>query len=114
MKHKHLSPAAWAAIVDAYELGLASGAALARPHGVSRQAISAGLKKRGAVKGRRVSETIAPLVQQLDQHRREREKQEQAKWEQAGRRRQEVGRMMAALVKADAAGVSLCRWQEYL
>lgn len=118
MKHNHLSPAAWAAIVEAYELGLANIRELAVLHSVSRQAIWNGLTKRGAVKGRRVAEAIDPLVQQLDEElvarRREREEQRQRKWEQVERSTKELGRMVAALVKADAAGASLTRWEEFL
>jgi hypothetical protein len=56
-----LSDRDWDALVDLYERGHESYSGLARLSGMSKQGIAAGLKKRGAVQGRRMHELLVPL-----------------------------------------------------
>jgi transposase len=52
--------------VDQYEIGHMSGSAIARQFKVSKQTISTGLIKRGAIKACRVSETVVDLNAAFD------------------------------------------------
>lgn len=65
-KARRLTSVEWQQIVDLHEQGHGPMTRIAERFGVSRQAISAGLKKRGAVKDCRLDECIAPLVAKLD------------------------------------------------
>lgn len=65
-KARRLTQAEWQQIVDLYEQGHGPMTRIAERFGVSRQAISAGLKKRGAVKDCRLDEFMAPIVAELD------------------------------------------------
>ena len=62
----------WKQAVDSYELGLASGRALAEQLGVSSATFSREMRRRGATKARRVSETVVELEAFLDRKARER------------------------------------------
>ena len=94
----------WAAIVKAYELGLGNGAQLARKYRVSRQAISAGLKKRAAVKGRRIAETLAPLHKELDRMALERREERCARLRAGKLQMAQIDAMMQMLFAADREG----------
>lgn len=61
-----LTAAEWCQIVNLYERGQGPMMRIAERFGVSRQAIWAGLKKRGAVKDCRLDEFMAPFVAALD------------------------------------------------
>ena len=106
-RHKRLSKAEWAKVVDEYELGLGSAAQLGRKFGISGQAIWVGLKKRGAIKACRVHETIAPLIAELDRRDRARILERRAAWERSEQIHIELGNMVAALEAADRDGIPL-------
>lgn len=65
-----LTPSEWAYAVEQYELGYQSGTSIARELGVSKQAMSRGLIKRGAIKGARAYETVRELNKVLDERDR--------------------------------------------
>ena len=65
-----LTAAQWASAVALFELGYAHCATLAADFGISRQAMSKGLQRRGAQKASRVSETVAMLHQEFDKRDR--------------------------------------------
>ena len=81
--NRRLTPSEWAYAVDQYELGYQSGRSIAHELGVSKQAMSRGLIKRGAIKGSRAHETVRELNKLLD-NRDEIKRQVTAKlWERA-------------------------------
>jgi hypothetical protein len=65
-RYRRLTVNEWVYAVDQYELGRMNGSALARHFDMSKQAISSGLVKRGAIKACRVNETVADLHAALD------------------------------------------------
>lgn len=81
--YRHLTPNEWAYAVDQYELEFQSGASIARELGVSKQAMSRGLIKRGAVKGMRAHETVRELNKILDERDRIKRLATAKLWEQA-------------------------------
>ena len=68
--NRRLTVAQWASAVTQFELGMAHCSTLATDFGISRQAMSKGLQKRGAKKASRVSETVAMLHREFDERDR--------------------------------------------
>lgn len=94
--------------VDLYETGALNGAQLARRYGVHRDVIYRHLIAAGAVKGRRVHETIRDLESEITARQRARLR---AKWKADNRRLDQfietaeaVEEMMKALLRADQEG----------
>ncbi len=81
--NRRLTPSEWAYAVDQYELGYQSGISIARALGVSKQAMSRGLIKRGAIKGARAHETVRELNKMLDERDRVKRLATAKLWEQA-------------------------------
>lgn len=65
-KARRLTQAEWQQIVDLHERGHGPMTRIAERFGVSRQAISAGIKKRGALKDCRLDEFMVPFVAKID------------------------------------------------
>ena len=101
---RHLSDDEWDQAVDLYELGIMHGCEIAERFGVSPQAISKGLKKRSAVKGRRARETVADLERDLALKRLRQLQADRVRWDEAMRRDAIVETMMRRLVAADREG----------
>lgn len=81
--NRRLTPSEWAYAVDQYELGYQSGVSIARELGVSKQAMSRGLIKRGAMKGARTHATVIELNKMLDERDRIKRLATAKLWEQA-------------------------------
>lgn len=62
----NVSLAQWVEATERYELGYVHANHLARELGVSPQTVMREMRKRGAIKGSRASETITELVAELD------------------------------------------------
>ncbi|MCH8615906.1 helix-turn-helix domain-containing protein [Sphingomonas sp. SM33] len=79
-KHRNLiTEKKWLKAVDAYELGHRNGSQLARELGVSPATVSRELKRRGALKGRRVAETLVELEVSLTTKARQRARERSLK-----------------------------------
>ena len=81
--NRRLTPSEWAYAVDQYELGYQSGRSIAHGLGISKQAMSRGLIKRGAIKGARAHETVRELNKILDERDRLKRQATAKLWEQA-------------------------------
>jgi IS30 family transposase len=103
-----ISEQAWDEQAALYELGFKHGNQIARELGVSPQTVSRQMKRRGAVKGSRVNETMQDLEAALDRKARCAALMELSDSER--RRRvveanlEAVGQMVAALLEADRQG----------
>tara|TARA_B100002049_G_C16040816_1_gene358847 strand:+ start:797 stop:1198 length:402 start_codon:yes stop_codon:yes gene_type:complete len=91
-----------------YEFGFKHGNQIARELGVSPQTVSRQMKRRGAVKGSRVNETIQDLEARLDRKARSAAlmhlSDSQRRRKVAEANLQAVGHMVAALIEADRQG----------
>lgn len=81
--YRRITPGEWAYAVDQYELGYQSGRSIAHELGVSKQAISRGLIRRGAIKGARAHETLKELNKILDERDEIKQHVTAKLWEQA-------------------------------
>ncbi len=103
-----ISEQTWDEQAALYELGFKHGNQIARELGVSPQTVSRQMKRRGAVKGSRVNETMQDLKAALDRKARCAALMELSDSER--RRRvveanlEAVGQMVAALLEADRQG----------
>ena len=103
-----ISEQKWDEQAAIYELGFKHGNQIARELGVSPQTVSRQMKRRGAVKGSRVNETMQDLKAALDRKARCAALMELSDSER--RRRvveanlEAVGQMVAALLEADRQG----------
>lgn len=103
-----ISEQTWNEQAALYELGFKHGNQIARELGVSPQTVSRQMKRRGAVKGSRVSESVQGLEAALDRKARCAALMELS---DSQRRRkvveanlEAVGQMVAALLEADRQG----------
>ena len=91
-----------------YERGEAFGPQLAKTFGVHRNTVYALLKRRGAVRGSRVDEVMAPIIAELDERKRQelraRHFQDRLWIEQANEIMRSVDEFMRALQRADREG----------
>ena len=103
-----ISEQTWDEQAALYELGFKHGNQIARELGVSPQTVSRQMKRRGAVKGSRVNETIQDLEAALDLKARcaalmdLSDSQRRRKVVEANL--EAVGKMVAALLEADRQG----------
>ncbi|MAM37297.1 MAG: hypothetical protein CL949_02035 [Erythrobacter sp.] len=103
-----ISEQTWNEQAALYELGFKHGNQIARELGVSPQTVSRQMKRRGAVKGSRVSESVKDLKAILDRKARRAALMELS--DSQRRRRvveanlEAVGQMVAALLEADRQG----------
>lgn len=103
-----ISEQTWDEQAALYELGFKHGNQIARELGVSQQTVSRQMKRRGAVKGSRVNETIQDLEARLDRKARCAALMELS--DSQRRRRvveanlEAVGKMVTALLEADRQG----------
>ena len=103
-----ISEQTWNEQAALYELGFKHGNQIARELGVSPQTVSRQMKRRGAVKGSRVNETMQDLEAALDRKARCAALMELS--DSQRRRRvveanlEAVGQMVAALLEADRQG----------
>ena len=103
-----ISEQTWDEQAALYELGFKHGNQIARELGVSPQTVSRQMKRRGAVKGSKVNETMQDLEAALDRKARCAALMELSDSER--RRRvveanlEAVGQMVAALLEADRQG----------
>ena len=98
----------WDRATDLFELGHCNGRQIADALGVSPQTVMREMRRRGAIHGSRVHETVAPLNARID------EKQRRAALRRAEADRKAIARttatmefldaMMKALVAADQRG----------
>ena len=95
-RQKRLSLSEWQSAVDLYELGHLNVRQLSEKFGVSKQAISKGLSKRGAIRGRRVAETLIEYEAYLDEKQRRRLELDRETWDRA------MARVNSQLVMIDA------------
>ncbi len=91
-----------------YERGEAFGSQLAKTFGVHRNTVYALLKRRGAVRGSRVDEVMAPIIAEFDERRqhalRARHVQDRLWIEQANEMMRPIQEFMRALQRADREG----------
>lgn len=103
-----ISEQLWDEQAALYELGFKHGNQIARELGVSSQTVSRHMKRRGAVKSSRVSESIHDLVVALDRKERCAALMEvsdsQRRRKVAEANANAVGHMVAALLEADKQG----------
>lgn len=109
MASKNTVPAdVWDRQADLYELGEKHGNEIAMELGVSPQTVSREMKKRGAVKGSRVAETVCELEAFLDEKAERAALMEKARAAQAQHKRaaaeQVIDSMINAVIAADMAG----------
>jgi hypothetical protein len=109
---RRLTPSDWVYAVDQYELGHCHIGQLAALFGVSRQAIWKGLKKRAAIKARRIDEHRMELLSKLDQSEAERLKREADRAEASALMGKAMYRIVLELAKADRLGEIDTRLQE--
>jgi hypothetical protein len=98
----------WEQAVDAFELGLQHAYEIAADVGVSPQTVMREMKRRGAVKGSRVNESIEDLVVRLDRKAKAAAlmglSDSQRRRRVAEANGKAVGDMIAALLDADRQG----------
>lgn len=82
-RYSSLTEGQWQWAIEQYELGYLNGVQLAHHFGVSKQGISAGLNKRGAMKGCRAFETVKELNQQISRNKLAREQVNNELWRKA-------------------------------
>ncbi|NTZ42140.1 MarR family transcriptional regulator [Altererythrobacter sp. SALINAS58] len=101
-----LSQTDWSTIVDLYEFGDKNQRQLAQHFGVSSSAIQKGLKKRGAIKGRRVGEhpALIHLKRELNLKWRAKRAAEAAAFERMNERTAFVAALTEMLLRADDNG----------
>ena len=100
-KHRNfVTEKEWLKAVDAYELGRRNGSQLARELGVSPTTVSRELKRRGALKGRRVAETLVELEVSLNTKARQRARERSSKETAALERVALINAMIEDMVKS--------------
>ena len=103
-----IADAVWDEQTDLYEIGLKHACEIAEELGVSPQTVSRELKRRGAIKGSRVNQSVEDLVALLDRKKKRAalvelsESRSRRKIAEANTR--VVGGMLAALIRADEQG----------
>lgn len=107
-KRSRLSAIQRSEAVDLYETGVLNGMQLARRYGVHRDVIYRHFKAVGAIKGRRVHETIRDLERDITARQKAKQR---AQWQDDNRRLDyfiaggaAVEQMMQALLRADREG----------
>ncbi|WP_152980322.1 hypothetical protein [Tsuneonella troitsensis] len=103
---RRLTPTEWSTIVDLYEFGDTNQRQLAERFGVTSAAIQKGLKKRGAIKGRRVGEhpALIHLKRELRVRWRAKQAAEAASFERMNERTAFVAALTEMLLRADSSG----------
>ncbi len=101
---RRLTHSQWASAVQVYELGYKNQRQLAEQFGISTAGMHKGLKKRGAVKGCRVEETLVELKLQLARRRLARLEAESAALERMEQRTAMIGGLVKMLIRADRDG----------
>jgi IS30 family transposase len=102
--HKRLSEAEWRWAVEQFELGTMSGVAIACYLGVSRQALSRGLRRRGAIQASRAHETqieLRRVIRQRQQLRMQGQAKLRSQWQQ---QHDALADLMQLLVAAERSG----------
>lgn len=103
-----ISEQTWDEQADLYEIGFKHANQITRELGISPQTVSRQMKRRGAVKGSRVNETIQDLEARLDRKARcaalMHLSDSQRRRKVAEANMQVVGHMVAALIEADRQG----------
>ena len=82
-RYRSLTDREWQWAVEHFELGLLNGSQLAAHFGMSKQGMSAGLKKRDAVKGWRAFETVTELEKQIARNQLRRQRAKDELWQKA-------------------------------
>lgn len=102
--HKRLTHDEWTSVVELYELGYQNQRQLAANFGVSGAAISKGLKRRGAIKGKRVEETLVELKQELARKWRAKREAEEAATKALNEHTAAIATLTDMLLAADRDG----------